>query len=360
MGLSIKDIKSKIKRFLVENASLVVLFVLCVVFLFIDSSLFSVRNIRNILSITAPRLIVACAFAFCLYLGILNISLAFFAGLAGIFAASFFQTPNSTSVVFSSFPSIPVSVVVIVVILVMCLVSLLHVLLIRTFSFSFILSNLGIIALLYGFAHVYLHNSEKGLIYLDAFSVSFRKIATASIGSDPTYSLPVSVIVSVFICIGLWIARFRISALKTLFNQKPQSNMHDSNEKMPLFELVLVLFISTAVASFGGIMQVSYTGYVDSEFGLNYLFDIIVICLISGFSIFGGKGRLPFLIIGSFVYTAFCYTVDYVGLERYIPSIIIRAVVIIICIITDIYFYQCKAKQVEINSMVNKKIETEY
>ena len=110
------------------------------------------------------------------------------------------------------------------------------------------------------------------------------------------------------------------------------------------YELIILFCSTTAIASLGGVMQISYAGSVDAEFGLNFLFDIITICLLSGFSVFGGKGRFPVLIAGTLIYTASCYAVDFVGLGSF-TAYIIRAIVIIVSVGLDIRSGQTKIKE---------------
>ncbi|OJF77098.1 MAG: hypothetical protein BKP49_02875 [Treponema sp. CETP13] len=335
--------KNTIKTFTIKNSVVFILFLLLVILAFVDSSLVSVRNFRNIISIGASYLIVATAFAFCMYIGYLDFSLAFTAGTAGILTASFFQTTESTYLLYSSAPVIPVPVVIFLVCILMCLVGVVLMILIQKFSFPFYFANLGVIVLLYGIVHVFLHNSEIGEVYLDGLSESFRNLSTSAIGNDPTYSLPVSVIISILICMGAWFAMRKVPLIQKIVHKSKVTHYNVQKSGFTSVEILLIFCSTGVIASFGGIMRVAYVDFVDASFGINFLFDILAICLISGFSFFGGKGTLPMLILGTLIYTACCYAIDFVGFGRF-TSYIIRAFIIIWSIGIDIYLRQKKSK----------------
>jgi len=276
-----------------------------------------------------------------MYAGFLDLSLVFSAGFAGIIVASFFQTGNSAHILFSSTMSIPFFFILIIAILLVSLAGVLNAVLIRKFSFPFYLANLGTITVLYGLAHIYLHRPEQGEIFLDGFSKAFTNFGTGAIGSDPTYSFPISVILSVCICVGIWFVSKRSQLCKKILKNGSCSS---SDKNLSFNELLLLFCSATVISSLGGVMQVSYVGFVDAEFGLSFLFDIMAICLLSGFSVFGCKGKFPVLIAGTIIYTASCYAVDFVGLGRF-TAYIIRALVIIVNIGLDIHFRNPKVKE---------------
>jgi len=279
-----------------------------------------------------------------MYIGFNGFALAYTASVAGILAASFFQTGDSAYRVFANTPQIPGPFMILFVCILMCLVGVLFMILLQKFSFSPQMANVGIIALLYGVSHVYLHNSEVGQIYLDGFSSFFRNISAFSIGNDPIYSIPFSVILSILICIGIWIAFRKMAVFKKIIHKSKLAHYNAQKSGFTWIELLIIFCSSAFVASFGGIMRVAYAGSVNADFGLNFLFDILVISLISGFSVFGGKGKFPMLIIGTFMYTASCYAVDFVGLGRF-TSYLIRAVIIMVSIGVDIYLRQKRSKE---------------
>ncbi len=328
----------RFKQFFIQNAiasSLV--FIILVVCLF-DSTLLSIRNIRNILSDAAPIFLMSSGMALCLYSGYIDLSAGALASFAGIIAGSFVQRNDAAGRVIPFLPPMPA------IIIVPLIVALFYVL--GTFYGRFVWKRkipswfltLALSSVIMGLGYMIVSSTNIGVSEITGFTNQFVQFGIGYIGSGPTYSLPLTVLIVFCALMGLW-AYLRHH--KLVFKSKVE-NLNERNTEAN----VKILFgCSTALFALAGILVTARNGVAAPTISFGLTSDAIAICLMAKFSLQGGKGKLRTTFITTLIYIALIYCLSYVGLSEY-SSLVIRGIILICAILLELHI-ENKSKSVE-------------
>jgi len=320
MNIKLKSILTTIKEFIIQYAIALTLILLLVLFASIDSSLLSLRNLRNILSNSAPLLLVASGMALCLYIGYIDLSAGAVASFAGIIAGSLMQSADTVGRFFSTIPAISIFLIIPLICILFCVVGICNALLIKRMGIPSWFSTLGFACLLSGGAHVYLYDSDTILKVLSGFSKQFLTFGAGYIGDDPTYSIPITLAAAVLIVVVIWICTkcFSPSICPSAHILKSKSISQNS---LSYKKLILIYGLAGALFALAGMMLAGRTDFASVELGRGLEIDAIAICLIAGFSLFGGRGNFASIFIATFLYTATIYSADFIGINQFVPRI---------------------------------------
>lgn len=325
MDFSFSNFISKCKFFLFHNICTIGLFLLILILVCIEPSILSFRNFRNIFSLFSPRLLMAMGLSLFLFLGCMDFSgekIAAFVALIALFLSR--TTP------------LPMFLIIILVLLVFAVFGLINALLVTKLSIPSWAATLGTMCLANAAFFLCYHQFSPNEEVMIEFSTAYRKLGTFSIGTDPTFSLPVSLLISLFIFLLVWLFLVKTSVGKKIYTFNKQE-IADSSGYLG-FRLTTAAFIlATLLFSFGGIMESSRSGELSPTSFSGFQTDAFLICLLSGFSLFGGKGTLWALLPVTFIYTAVNYFLE---LEFGNPywNMLVKGCVLIVALFLDMYF----------------------
>ncbi|MFI3257425.1 MAG: hypothetical protein R3Y36_03915 [Spirochaetales bacterium] len=325
----IPAVKIFFSRYIIASLLVAVL----IAFIIFDSSLLSLRNFRNILSDSAPILLVATAMALCLYAGYVNLSIGAIATLAGILAGSFMQSEETVGRFFTDMPVFPIYAVISAITILFCGFGVLYGFLLKYEKLpSWFLTFAGA-SVLMSLARLYVYDSETIVSELTGFTADFLHFGAGYIGSTPIYSVPITVLISILLVVGLRIGIGRlcvnICPSESIFSaESPAKKTVSTKERMIIYAL------SCALCAVAGMMLAGREGIATTQIGAGLTIDAISICVIAGFSLFGAKGNFPALCITTFLYVAVIYLSNIIGYNQFVISAI-RGVLIIATALID-------------------------
>lgn len=325
MDFSFSSFISKCKNFLFHNICTISLFLLILILVLIEPSLLSFRNFRNIFSLFSPRLLMAMGLSLFLILGCMDFSgekVAAFAALMALFLSR--TTP------------LPLFLIIILVLLVFAVFGLINALLVTKLSIPSWAATLGTMCLANAAFFLCYHQFSPNEDVLIEFSTTYRQIGTFSIGTDPTFSLPLSLIISLSVFLLVWLFLSKTSVGKKIYTFNKQEIV-DSSGSLGLSLTVVAFILAAILFSFGGIMESSRSGELSPSSFSGFQMDAFLICLLSGFSLFGGKGTLWALLPVTFLYTAVNYFLE---LEFGNPywNMLVKGCVLVVALSLDMYF----------------------
>ncbi len=322
-----KTISQNFKEFVIKYSIGSILLLFIAIFFIIEPSLFTFRNLRNILSDSAPMLVISSAMAICMYSAYINFSAGTLSALAGILAGIFVQRTDTANRILSFLPTIPALIVVPIIIVLFYFLGRALGYLIDKIKMASWIFTLGISSFFLGLGYIFTTNTENYSAEITGFSNQFTQIGVGYIGTGPTFSIPFSVIIALIAVIGV--------RLNLRYNHSEICPKIKRSEKEISKKSLMHMFgISTALFSLGGILLAARSGSASPQLGFGITFDALAICFIGGFSLNGSKGSFRGIFLGSFLYVAMVYSSAYIGISQYLPHIL-RAIIIIAAVILE-------------------------
>ncbi len=323
----------KIKDFFIQYSIVCVLFVSVVVFCFIDPTLVSVRNVRNVFSNLAPLMLACIGVAFCFFSGHMDITSGVISSLAGLITASFVQRVDLAERFFS-FAPVSVFLIIPAVVILFSLFGFLYAIVIIKTKIHVRIFTLASIVLLLGISYVYASSYNFDTLEIAEFSEQFVGFGIGYVGKNPAYSVPYTVIFSIVIAI---LAYVYLKVLKIpLINE---------NNSKSLKDYILLYVPATALFALAGIMIVARNDSATPISSINFSTEAITICLVAGFSLNGRKGHLLSVIITALFYVAFMYCIKFLGWNSYL-TIVIQGVLCMGALFLDYYISHKKTTSI--------------
>lgn len=299
----------RLRRFVLQYAAACFLCLCVVVFAVIDTSLISVRNIRNILSDAAPLLVSASAMALCLFSGYIDFSAGASACFASAIASSFMQAPESAGRMFAFLPPFPAFAVIPFVTILFFAVGMFNGFLIKRVSLPPWFATFATGSVLTALTHIYLCTKDMQLRVLEGFTRQYTLFGVGYIGVNPTLSIPISVIFSLFVFFAL---RAGIKRFLPEADAPGRSVVQDLKKTMFLFGTVSSLF------ALSGMMITARAGSIASLSAGEFELHTLAVCFTASLSLFGARGSWAAVAACTFIYSAFMYTADFVGINRFV------------------------------------------
>lgn len=316
----VQHIKTFVKRY--TAACILCLFI--IVFAFSDTSLISLRHIRNVFSDAAPLLLAAAGMGLCLFSGYIDLSAGSAAVFASALAASFMQAPDAAGRMFPLMPPMPVFFVVPLITVLFFAAGILNGFLIKKIALPPWFVTFGTGVLLSSLTRVYLYDKDISLRTLEGFTRGYNFFGTGYFGFSPVYSIPFTLIFSVFVfavviaAVNIFIKELRIPGfhreIKLFWPVSP--TILSLKETMLLYGIVSALFALSGmmISARAGAASVSVFSPADFQIGA------MAICFIASFSLFGGRGNWIALAASVLIFSAFSYASDFVGVNRFLSS----------------------------------------
>jgi len=331
----------KILIFAKREVIILSLLFLIILSIIIEPSLFSFRHIRNIFFEAAPLVLLCAAFSLCLLCGFLDFSFAAVAGFAGVVSATLLQQADTQ--VQGVAQAGLVLLIIAALLVIGGIITVLNVYIVTSFRIAPALCGFVIGGILQGLSVILLTGFDGEAKILSRLSPQFAWFGIGHIGSDPVYSLPfvvlvtVAALVAVFVILRKLAWNSRYASISSTFN-----SLYVPGTTIPVKKLfkpmIPVAAISGACYALGGMMISSKVTRIvlSDRFTLDMMNGTLIIILAGAFigkvSIFGGKGSFLGAAAGMFLVTAVFYALDFVlvpaGVQLCLQYLIIAAVII--------------------------------
>lgn len=330
-----------IRQFAVNNAISIVLFMLIIVIAIMEPSFLSIRNLRNILSMSATRLIIALGVTGCLITGGTDLSAGRCVGLAAVLSASLLQSPDYSRRMYENLPQLPVIVPVLIAIIVCGIIGFLNGIIVSKFKVPPFIATLGTMVAVYGLCSIYFDRPPYGAQPIGGLNDSFSNLGTGYIGFNGTYSIPYTVLIALLVTVFVWILYTKTRLGKNIYaiggNQEAAKVSGVDVGKT----LVFVYVFAGCMYALGGTLEAARTGGATNNYGNGYELDAIASCVVGGISVNGGIGSIPGVVVGVLIFSVINYGLTFINVNPYWQQII-KGVIIITAVALDIRKYLIK------------------
>ncbi len=311
----------KLKHFFVKYSIASTLVAITIILCLFDTTLFSIRNMRNIASNAAPIFLMSAGMALCLYSGKIDLSAGAISAFAGIITGSFVQRLDAAGRLIPFLPPLPAFIVIPLVLTLFYGLGVVYAKFIYAGKSQPWFFTLAASSVLMGLGHIFLSTSNIGTPQITGFTNQFLQFGVGYIGTSPTYSIPLTLLITIAALIGLWLYLRK----KGLLLKRTESDITKRNTKK---NISIIFGCSTTLFALAGIMITARNAIATPTIGMGLTTDAIAICLMARFSLKGGKGTLRSIIVMTIIYMALIYCLTYVGVNEYV-SLVIRGIILI-------------------------------
>ena len=181
-----------IKKFLSNNAIIILICILAAFTGAVTKNFFTVNNFKNLVVNVSPRFIIACGVSGCLITKGTDLSAGRAVGLAACLSAMMLQSMDYAARMFPWMPDIPWPVALIIVMAVMGGFGAINGVVIAMLKVPPFIATLGMQTIIYGLCSLITDNQPMG-----GYKKSYLKVASGSVGPIP-YLLIFAIVVGAF------------------------------------------------------------------------------------------------------------------------------------------------------------------
>lgn len=333
----LKDKKRLDVRKLLMNYALYVIMVLMVVIVACISPKFlSIRVLRDILTQSSTRIIVAMGCMFVIISGSSDLSGGRTVGLAAVVAGTLAQQSSYYLKYWANLPELPIIVPILVSMAVGLVVGLLNGFIVAKLKVPAFLATLGTQMIVYGANCLYFNREPNNSQPLGGFLKSFSELGTGNI-----FGIPYLVIIAVAIMVLVWILQTKTCLGKEIFavGGNPEAARVSG---INVFKIQMITYSLAGVCyGLAGCLEAARTGSASSTYGLSYELDAIASCIVGGCSAGGGVGTVPGVFFGVIIFNVINYGLTFIGLNSY-WQFVVKGLIIVISIAIDVRKYAHK------------------
>ena len=302
----LKDKKAfNFKSFMMNHALHVIMVLMIVVIACISPKFLSFRVLRDILTQSSTRIVVALGCMFVIISGSADLSGGRTVGLAAVIAGSLAQQATYGLKFWPELPELPVIVPVLVSIAVGLVVGCANGFIVAKLKVPAFLATLGTQMVVYGANCLYFNKAPNNSQPLGGYLPSFSNLGTGNIAG-----IPILVIIALVLCVLVWVLQTKTCLGKEIF-------------------------------AVGGNLEAARTGSASSSYGLSYELDAIAACIVGGCAASGGVGTVPGVFFGVIIFNIINYGLTFIGLNTY-WQFVVKGIIIITAIAIDIRKYTSK------------------
>lgn len=331
-GLS--NLTSKdVKKFLMNNAIIIVLFALMIVIIAIEPRFVSLTNFTNILTQASTRTIFALGVGTIIVAKGTDLSLGRQVGLAAVISASLLQAPNYAYKMYPGLEQLPVFVPIILVMIITALFSGLNGVVIAKFKVDPFIATLGMMVIVYGVTSIYYDRPPYGAQPIGGLDPKFAEVAQGyfKIGE---VMIPYLVIYASMAVALMWFLWNKTRFGKNLFAVGGNSEAAAVSGVNVAKVIIMVYVLAGLLYGLGGALEAARIGSATNNTGNGYELDAISACIVGGLSFNGGIGSIAGIVTGVLIFQVIAYGLSFIGINPYL-QFIIKGLIIITAVAID-------------------------
>lgn len=290
----------------------------------IEPSFLSIINLKNVLQISAVRVIIALGVGSILITRGTDLSSGRIVGLTACIAASLMQKPDYAYKMFPELPMLPLIAPVVAVIVVGLFIGTANGLIISTFQIPPFIATLGMMVIVYGLSSLYTNAQPIGGLRQD-----FTNIATGS-----TLNIPNLISIAGLIITTIWFLLNKTVLGKYIYSiggNPAAALVSGVNVKSTIIKTYA---LGGALYGLAGLLLAARTGGATNNYATMYELDAIAACTIGGVSTAGGIGTVSGIVTGVLIFEVLNNGLVILGVSPYWQQIV-KGVIIIAAIAFD-------------------------
>lgn len=326
-----------VKNFLLNNAILLALVLMVIVIMFIEPRFMQINVLKDILTQSSTRLIIALGICFTLLIGGTDLSAGRMVGLAAVISASMMQTAEYGNRFFPNLPQLPVFVPILIAIAACVVFGLLNGFLVSKFDMHPFIATLAVQVIIYGATSLYFDMPPNRSQPIGGIRPDFEALGQKKIfGSDGiSILIPIALVVTVIIWYVL---------NKTVFGKNVYAIGGNrqaaivSGINVPL-TILGIFILAAALYGVGGVLEAARTAGATNNYGMGYELDAIAACVVGGVSLNGGVGKVGGIVVGVLIFTVIQYGLAFIGISPMWQQVI-KGVIIAVAVAIDLSKYR--------------------
>lgn len=332
----IKDQKFSVRRFLMNNALYVIMFLMVIVITCISPKFLSVRVLRDILTQSSTRIIVAMGCMFVILSGQADLSGGRMVGLAAVISGSLAQQATYYLKFWPNLPELPIFVPVLAAMLAGVCFGVFNGLVVSKLKVPAFLATLGTQMIIFGFSSLYFNMEPNSSQPLGSLLKGFRNLGGGSI-----LGIPVIVIIALLVMLVVWILLTKTCLGKEIF--AVGGNLEAARVSgINVFKIQLITYsIAGACYGLAGALEAARTSSATSAYGSGYELDAIASCIVGGCSVAGGVGTVGGVFAGVIIFNVLSYGLTFIGISPYWQNVV-KGLIIIGAVALDVRKYAGK------------------
>ncbi|HEY9055432.1 MAG TPA: galactose/methyl galactoside ABC transporter permease MglC [Rectinemataceae bacterium] len=301
----------------------------------------SLQNFRNILSMSATRIIIAMGIGGILITGGTDLSAGRQVGLASVVSASLLQFMAYPRRMYPTMPELPIWVPILIAIVVCAVLGMLNGVIIAYLKVPPFIATLGMMVATYGITSIYFDRPPYGAQPIGGLRKDLTTLGSGYVGFDGTYSIPYIVIIALIVAAVIWILHNKTRFGKNIYAIGGNPDAAKVSGVPVQKNLISVYTIAGALYGLAGTLEAARTGGATNNYGNGYELDAIAACVVGGVSTSGGIGTVPGMIIGVLIFSIISYGLTFINMNPYWQQII-KGAIIIAAVALDIRKYLAK------------------
>ena len=327
LGQTVSVSGRAVKNFLLNNAILLALILMVIVIMFIEPRFMQINVLKDILTQSSTRLIIALGICFTLLIGGTDLS------------ASMMQTATYGNRFFPGLPQLPVFVPILIAILACVLFGLLNGFLVSKFDMHPFIATLAVQVIIYGATSLYFDMPPNRSQPIGGIRPDFEFLGQKKLFGSNGISIliPIALVVTIIIWYVL---------NKTVFGKNVYAIGGNrqaaivSGINVPL-TIMGIFVLAAALYGTGGVLEAARTAGATNNYGLGYELDAIAACVVGGVSLNGGVGKVGGIVVGVLIFTVIQYGLAFIGISPMWQQVI-KGVIIAVAVAIDLSKYRRK------------------
>lgn len=327
--ISVREIWS----FISNNIIIVLILLFALVVSCLKPTFTSEESIRNLLSNTSIRFIIALGVSGCLITKGTDLSAGRIAGFAACISAILLQRGDYGSKFYPNMGEMPIIVVLLIVLAICAILGILNGVVIAVLKVPPFIATLGMQQLVYGVCLVYTGASPIGGLRKD-----YTSLATGYIGNRMiSYVLIIAVGIGIF----MWFLYNKTRHGKFMYAIGGNEVAAEVSGINTVKTKILIYMLAAILYGVMGFLSTSKAGGASVNTAMSYELEAIAGCTIGGVSVNGGVGRISGILVGVLVFEVLKIALQFLGVESSY-TYIVQGLVIIVAIALDIRKYYGK------------------
>jgi methyl-galactoside transport system permease protein len=330
-----------VKDFAFQYAIYFVFIALVLVITIKEPSFLSLNNFRNILSMSATRIIFAMGMGAILITGGVDLAAGRMVGLAAVLSASLLQSADYSRRMYPDLPVLPLIVPILVAMAGCGIFGFLNGIFVSKLKVPAFIGSLGTMVAVYGTTSLYFDRPPYGAQPIGGLDRRFAALGTGYVGFDGVYSIPYIVIIAAVITVITYILFNKTTYGKNIYAIGGNAEAARVSGVNVGRTLIIVYTVAGILYGLGGSLEAARTGGATNNYGNGYELDAIAACVVGGVSNLGGIGTVPGIVIGVLIFSVINYGLTFINMSPYWQQIV-KGAIIIAAVALDIRKYLSK------------------
>ena len=320
-----------VKKWLSENAIIVLMLAVSLIVGIIHPNFFAVANLINLFKNVSIRYIIALGISGCLITTGNDLSAGRLAGFAACLACIFAQTEGAAGKFYPNMPTLPTPVVFILVIAICSIVGLCNGLVVSYLKVQPFIATLGMQQVVYGICLVYTGGTPIG---------SLNKNFT-SLASNTIIGIPVLIWIALVVAACFWFLYNKTRHGKYMYAIGGNENAAQVAGVNVTASLIRIYILASCMYALGGFLVGAKAGGASTNTGNGYELEAIAACTIGGVSTNGGVGKVSGVLVGVLVFEVLKICLQFLSVDP-AYTYIAQGLVIVIAVALDLRKYLAK------------------